>query len=75
MSDRKPGRLAVDIGGTFTDVALDLDGHLVTTKTLTTSSRPIEGVLNGIRAVTQMAEITPDKIGTIIHGTTLASNA
>ncbi len=75
MGDRNSGRLAVDIGGTFTDVALDLNGQLVTTKTLTTPSRPIEGVLNGIRAVTQMAEINPDQIGTIIHGTTLASNA
>ncbi|MES0827357.1 hydantoinase/oxoprolinase family protein [Ruegeria sp. SCP11] len=75
MSERKSGRLAVDIGGTFTDVALDHDGRLVTTKTLTTSARPINGVLNGIRAVIDMAEISPDQIGTIIHGTTLASNA
>ena len=75
MSERKSGRLAVDIGGTFTDVAMDLNGKLTTTKTLTTPDRPIEGVLNGIRAVIEMAKISPDQIGTIIHGTTLASNA
>lgn len=75
MSECKPGRLAVDIGGTFTDVALDLSGRLVTAKTLTTPAQPIEGVLNGIRSVVQSAEISPSEIGTIIHGTTLASNA
>ncbi|MCG7522362.1 hydantoinase/oxoprolinase family protein [Ruegeria sp. Ofav3-42] len=75
MSERILDRLAVDIGGTFTDVALDHGGQLVTTKTLTTPARPIEGVLNGIRAVIEMAEIAPNQIGTIIHGTTLASNA
>jgi N-methylhydantoinase A len=75
VSEHKSGRLAVDIGGTFTDVALDIDGELVTTKTLTTPARPIEGVLNGVRTVVKLAGISASQIGTIIHGTTLASNA
>ena len=75
MSERKPGRMAVDIGGTFTDVALDIEGRLVTTKVLTTPAQPIQGVLHGIRAVLDMADLAPDGIGTLIHGTTLASNA
>ena len=38
-------RLAVDIGGTFTDLALERDGHRFTAKTLTTQSAPEQGVL------------------------------
>ena len=74
MSNTK-GRLAVDIGGTFTDVALDHGGELTTTKTLTTPSNPIIGVLDGIRRVLNKAQIEITQIDTIIHGTTLAANA
>jgi N-methylhydantoinase A len=69
-------RLAVDIGGTFTDVVLELpEGGRVTTKLLTTHSHPGEAVLNGIGQVLQQAGISPSHVGLIIHGTTLATNA
>jgi len=68
-------RLAVDIGGTFTDLALDLDGHIVSGKTLTTPQAPERGVLAGIEVLLAKAGIAPSDIGTIIHGTTLATNA
>jgi len=69
-------RLAVDIGGTFTDVVLELPGGgRVTTKLLTTCAHPGEAVLNGIRQVLQQSGIAPSDVGLIIHGTTLATNA
>ena len=43
-------RLSIDIGGTFTDVALEAGGPPVTTKVLTTSSAPEAGVLAASRS-------------------------
>ena len=68
-------RLAVDIGGTFTDVALEVGEALFTTKVLTTTSAPEEGVMQAILAVLPQANITPADVSIIIHGTTLATNA
>src|ERR1700691_4252431 len=68
-------RLAVDIGGTFTDLALDLDGRIVSGKTLTTPQAPECGVLAGIDALLAKTGVVPTDIATIIHGTTLATNA
>ena len=68
-------RLAIDIGGTFTDVALETGGRLVTTKVLTTHAAPERGVLDGVAKVLDMASVAPTAIGLAIHGTTLATNA
>ncbi len=69
-------RLAVDIGGTFTDVVLELaDGERLTTKLLTTYPHPGEAVLTGIDQVIRQSVLSPGDIGLIIHGTTLATNA
>lgn len=69
-------RLAVDIGGTFTDVVLEsADGSRITTKLLTTQSYPGEAVLAGIVDVMRRAGASPNDVGLIIHGTTLATNA
>jgi N-methylhydantoinase A len=68
-------RLAVDIGGTFTDLALEHDGRRTTIKVLTTPSAPEQGVMTGVTAITQAAGIAAADIGLIIHGTTLATNA
>src|SRR3990167_5187025 len=76
MIVRNTARLAVDIGGTFTDVALERpDGALVTAKTLTTPAAPEEGVIRGVGEALASASLTPGDIGVIIHGTTLATNA
>ena len=73
--DKKSGtRLAVDIGGTFTDVALECGDKQFTTKTLTTKSQPETGVLAGIETVLKQAKINPSQVETIIYGTTLATN-
>ena len=68
-------RLAVDIGGTFTDLALEIGERQVTAKVLTTSAAPELAVLDGIAKVTAEAGIKPGEVGLIIHGTTLATNA
>ena len=72
-------RLAVDIGGTFTDIAMEwhhqgvLERHTV--KVLTTPAAPEQGVMAGIaRCLTETAK-APADIGILIHGTTLATNA
>jgi N-methylhydantoinase A len=68
-------RLGLDIGGTFTDVALEVGERRFTTKTLTTSGAPEEGVLAALRSVIEAARIEPRQVQLIIHGTTLATNA
>jgi N-methylhydantoinase A len=71
-------RLAVDIGGTFTDVVL-LDaetGEVVVDKTLTTPSNPLDAVRTGVRSVLSRAAVTPaDITAPIVHATTLITNA
>jgi N-methylhydantoinase A len=68
-------RLAVDIGGTFTDVAVERDGERWTGKVLTTPHAPELGVLEGVRLVLARAALAPEDIALVIHGTTLATNA
>src|SRR5262245_11823949 len=71
----KTARIGVDIGGTFTDVALEVGDRRFTAKTLTTSRAPEEGVLSALHAVVSEACIEPGGVSVIIHGTTLATNA
>jgi N-methylhydantoinase A len=68
-------RLGVDIGGTFTDVALESSGRRWTAKILTTATAPERGVLDATRAVLAAAGIRPAEVALVIHGTTLATNA
>ena len=68
-------RLAVDIGGTFTDLALEREGRRFTAKTLTTSDAPEQGVLTGVAAILADAGLAPGDVSILVHGTTLATNA
>jgi len=69
------GRLGVDIGGTFTDVALEAAGRRYSAKILTTPEAPERAVLEAIGAVLREAALAPADLSIIIHGTTLATNA
>ncbi len=69
------GRLGVDIGGTFTDVALELGGRRWSAKILTTPDAPERAVIEVIRRVLGEAGLGPADLSIIIHGTTLATNA
>src|SRR5229473_1836595 len=68
-------RLAVDIGGTFTDLALEWGGKRTSVKVLTTPRAPEEGVLTGIEEILKLSGVKPADLGLIVHGTTLATNA
>jgi N-methylhydantoinase A len=68
-------RLGVDIGGTFTDVVLELDGRMFSTKVLTTYAAPEDAIVEGMRRVCDKAAIPVSAINQIVHGTTLATNA
>ena len=71
-------RLAVDIGGTFTDLVL-LDaasGTVVVEKVLTTPKAPLDGVRAGVRQLLAKAGVQPaDITAPIVHATTLITNA
>ena len=68
-------RLAVDIGGTFTDLALEHDGQRITVKVLTTPEAPARAVLDGVARILRAAGLAARDISILIHGTTLATNA
>ncbi len=70
-------RLAIDIGGTFTDTVLVSaeDTILATTKTPTTPANPTLGALAGAERVLADAGGNWSQITGFIHGTTLATNA
>jgi N-methylhydantoinase A len=74
-SAHKNARLAVDIGGTFTDLAIEKDGQRWTAKVLTTPAAPEKGVLEGVQQVLAKAAMKPADLALVIHGTTLATNA
>ncbi|RST71514.1 hydantoinase/oxoprolinase family protein [Siminovitchia acidinfaciens] len=65
--------VAVDVGGTFTDVFVfdENTGEMYVTKTSSTPSNPEKGIINGILK----AELTGDKIKMFSHGTTVGTNA
>jgi N-methylhydantoinase A len=72
---RNVARLAVDIGGTFTDVALEHPGGRATIKVLTTQAAPEVGVLTGVRSILRTSGVAASDVDLMIHGTTLATNA
>jgi N-methylhydantoinase A len=64
--------MGVDIGGTFTDVAVvDRDGRLQVGKVLTTPAREHVGVLEAISD----SSVRLDQVDILVHGTTLVINA
>ena len=70
-----PARLAIDIGGTFTDFTLERGEKRWTAKVLTTPEAPERGVLEGVAAILATAGLAPGDLALVIHGTTLATNA
>ncbi len=69
--------VAVDIGGTFTDIVLRApDGGMIIDKTLTTPHDLIEGFMRGVGQVLAKAKLTPADIdGLVVHATTVVTNA
>ncbi|WP_188519153.1 hydantoinase/oxoprolinase family protein [Alsobacter metallidurans] len=69
--------LAVDIGGTFTDIVLrHAGGALTVDKTLTTHHDLLEGFFGGVHAVLAKAGVQPSDVGgVVVHATTVVTNA
>ena len=69
-------RVAADIGGTFTDIALRLpDGRLLTRKVPSTPHDYAEAVVAGVCAVLDESGIARDGVDEVLHATTVATNA
>ncbi len=73
-------KIGVDVGGTFTDLSLySQDGALQTFKTLSTPDDPSIGVLDGLQLIAEAKGLTVEALAeqtaTIVHGTTVTTNA
>jgi N-methylhydantoinase A len=70
-------KLGIDIGGTFTDLVLleEKTGMLYFGKTLTTYPDPTLGILNGVNELLQQHGKSVSEVSTLVHGTTLVTNA
>ena len=68
-------RIGADVGGTFTDVVLETEREIFSTKVLTTYESPEIGILQGINAVIADSGTDLSELDSFIHGTTLATNA
>ena len=69
--------LGVDVGGTFTDIALVRlsDGHAYFHKTSSTPTDPSAAVAEGVQALLNRSEVDPAHVKYFGHGTTVATNA
>ncbi|MCB4824951.1 hydantoinase/oxoprolinase family protein [Roseicella aerolata] len=76
MSERSI-RIAVDIGGTFTDLQVleARDGSVRAWKTPTTPEDPSIGLLHGVTEAAERFGFALADVGLLLHGTTIATNA
>jgi N-methylhydantoinase A len=70
-------RVAVDIGGTFTDATLidEETGRVAIAKTLTTPADPSEGFMHAVDRALAEAGVDGPRVGFVVHATTVATNA
>lgn len=70
-------RIAIDTGGTFTDVVAidDANGKQFVIKTPSTPEDPSIGLLDGVSKVLDIADREPSDVGQLLHGSTTATNA
>ncbi|HEX7096728.1 MAG TPA: hydantoinase/oxoprolinase family protein [Acidimicrobiales bacterium] len=74
MSERTAS-LAVDIGGTFTDIVIARpDGAIGVRKVLTDREQPDRAVIAGVREILEQEGVAPSEVARVVHGTTLATN-
>ena len=80
MADANDGlgwRIGVDIGGTFTDIALvdETTGQVYNGKVSSTPHDPSAGFMEAVRRLIEQRQVVPDAVSYIVHGTTVATNA
>ena len=70
-------RIGIDIGGTFTDVALveESSGRIGIAKVLTTPRDFAQGVMRGIGLALQEHGVDPSSVSLLAHATTVVTNA
>jgi N-methylhydantoinase A len=70
-------RIGIDVGGTFTDLFLqDVEsGQFWLAKTPSTPTNQADGVIAGLNEICNQADIEPDDLAHVLHGTTVATNA
>lgn len=76
---RAPWRIAVDTGGTFTDLVIaDADGMVIPVKSPTVPSDPAEGVIGAVKLAAERLELSFAALlqgcEQFIHGSTIATN-
>lgn len=74
---KRPYLMAIDIGGTFTDIVLldRRDGSIRIGKVLTTPSDPSAGAMQGFHEILKEANVGASEIESLIHSTTVTTNA
>jgi N-methylhydantoinase A len=75
--DERYRRVGIDIGGTFTDLVLidDASGSRAVGKVLTSPEDPSQAVEEGLVDLLEQEGVAAAQLGTVIHGTTLVTNA
>ena len=70
-------RLGVDIGGTFTDATLinETTGEIRVGKVPSTPQDPSHGFMEATHRILREAAVSPDEVGYVVHGTTVATNS
>ena len=72
-----PCRIAIDVGGTFTDVVLvdDNSARIWFAKVLSTPDDPSMGSIAGAREILHRTGISPSSVLDVVHATTVATNS
>jgi N-methylhydantoinase A len=70
-------RIAIDTGGTFTDVVVidDATGEITAVKSPSTPADPSIGLLDGVHKVLKVLDRPPEDLRIMLHGSTVATNA
>ena len=70
-------RVAIDVGGTFTDIVLQNEqtGEIYGTKTPSTPQDQSIGLMTGIQKACEEYGVSIHEVRSILHGTTVATNA
>ena len=76
MNNAQTYRLGIDIGGTFTDLVMlnETTGDLQQVKLPSTPKDPSIAFMNVVRRALERAEVAPEAIRYLVHGTTVATN-
>ena len=73
---RAQGRIAVDIGGTFTDIICCPEGRpAIARKVLSTPDNYARSVVEALGRLIADEGLSPDSIGLFVHASTVATNA